>query len=127
MSESPSAFERLGGETGLRAIVDEFVDRMFDDVMIGFFFRRASRERIKEMEYQHAAEHLGGPVRYSGRPLTEAHAAHRIMGGHFARRSKILSDVLVKHGAPDDVRAQWLAHFESLRHHVTTDAGSECR
>lgn len=125
MSE-PSAFDRVGGEPGLRAIIDEFVDRMFEDLMIGFFFRRASRERIKTMEYQHAAEHLGGPVRYSGRPLAEAHAAHRIMGGHFARRSKILSDVLEEHGVPEDVRAQWLAHVESLRHEVTPDRASEC-
>ncbi len=123
---SASAFDRIG-EAELRAIIDEFVDRMFDDIMIGFFFRRASRERIKEMEYQHAAEHLGGPVRYGGRALRDAHGAHRIMGGHFARRSKILSDVLVKHGVPDDIREAWLAHVESLRAHVTSDPGSECR
>lgn len=122
-----SDFERVGGEAGLRAIIDEFVDRMFDDIMIGFMFRRASRERIKEMEYQHAAEHLGGPVRYRGRPLREAHAPHRIMGGQFARRSKILSDVLVAHGVPDDIREAWLAHVESLRGEITADRGSECR
>ncbi|MCZ7687549.1 MAG: group 1 truncated hemoglobin [Sandaracinaceae bacterium] len=122
-----SAFERIGGEPALRAIIDEFVDRMFDDVAIGFFFRRASRERIKEMEYQHAAEHLGGPVRYGGRPLREAHAPHRIMGGQFARRTKILSDVLGAHGVPADVREEWLAHVESLRDDITGDPGSECR
>ncbi|HEY8428349.1 MAG TPA: group 1 truncated hemoglobin [Sandaracinaceae bacterium] len=121
-----SAFERIG-EAKLRAIIDDFVDRMFDDIMIGFMFRRASRERIKEMEYQHAAEHLGGPVRYRGRPLREAHAPHRIMGGQFARRSKILSDVLVAHGVPDDIREAWLAHVESLRGEITADRGSECR
>ncbi len=124
---SASAFDRIGGEPALRAIIDEFVDRMFDDVMIGFFFRRASRERIKEMEYQHAAEHLGGPVRYGGRPLREAHAPHRIMGGQFARRAKILSDVLGAHGVPEDVREEWLAHVESLRDDITGDPGSQCR
>ncbi len=124
---SASAFDRIGGEPALLAIIDEFVDRMFDDVMIGFFFRRASRERIKEMEYQHAAEHLGGPVRYGGRPLREAHAPHRIMGGQFARRAKILSDVLGAHGVPEDVREEWLAHVESLRDDITGDPGSQCR
>lgn len=124
---SESAFDRIGGEPALRAIIDEFVDRMFDDVMIGFFFRRASRERIKEMELQHAAEHLGGPIRYCGRPLRDAHAPHRIMGGQFARRSKILSDVLEAHRVPEDVRRAWLAHVESLRGQITGDPGSECR
>jgi hemoglobin len=121
-----SAFERIGEEE-LRAIIHDFVGRLFSDLMIGFFFRRASRERIEEMEYQHAAEHLGGPIAYGGRPLADAHAAHRIMGGHFERRKKILSDVLVAHGVPDDVRETWLAHTESLRAEITTDPGSECR
>jgi hemoglobin len=125
MGDGASAYERIG-EPELRAIIDEFVDRVFDDVMIGFFFRRASRERIKEMEFQHAAEHLGGPIRYGGRPLREVHAAHRIFGGQFERRKKILSDVLIAHGVPDDIRTAWIAHVESLRAHITTDAGSEC-
>ncbi|MGF1469748.1 MAG: group 1 truncated hemoglobin [Sandaracinaceae bacterium] len=123
---SPSAFDRLGGEARLRPIIDAFVDRVFDDVMIGFFFRRASRERIKELEYQHAAEHLGGPVTYRGRPLDVAHRPHRIFGGQFARRMRILEQVLEEHGVPDDVREAWLAHTASLRPLITGDAGSEC-
>ncbi|MBX3269975.1 MAG: group 1 truncated hemoglobin [Sandaracinaceae bacterium] len=123
----PNDFDRIGGEPALRALIAEFVDRVFDDPMIGFMFRRTSRERLREMEYQHAAEHLGGPVVYGGRPLREAHAPHRIMGGQFARRKKILSDVLVARGVDEEVAARWLAHVEALRHLVTYDPGSECR
>lgn len=119
-------FEKIGGEAPLRAVIDEFVDRIFDDLMIGFFFARASRERIKEMEYQHAAEHLGGPVEYQGQPLEVAHAKHKIMGGHFERRKKILSDVLKARGVDDGVRERWIAHVETLRSHVTGHPGSEC-
>jgi len=115
------------GEERLRAVIDAFVDRMFDDLMIGFFFRSASRERIKEMELQHAAEHLGGPVTYGGRPLDKAHAPHRIMGGHFERRKKILDDTLREHGVSEAIRERWMAHLETLRPLITKDAGSECR
>ena len=126
-SVAPSAYERIGGEPALRAIIDDFVDRMFDDVMIGFFFRDASRERIKEMEFQHAAEHLGADIEYGGRPLRAAHAKHRIMGGQFERRKKILADTLAAHGVPPEVIDGWLAHVESLRGEITGDPGSECR
>ena len=122
-----SAYDQIGAEPALRAIIVEFVDRMFDDMMIGFHFRAADRDRIKEMEFQHAAAHLGGPVVYEGRPLRAAHAAHRIMGGQFERRKKILSDVLVKHGVSDVIREAWMASIESLRGEITGDAGSECR
>ena len=122
-----SDFERIGGEAPLRTIIDDFVERVFDDIMIGFFFRNASKERLREMEYQHAAEHLGGGVEYGGRPMRVAHGPHRIMGGHFERRKKLLSDVLTAHGVEDDVRERWIAHTESLRADITSDAGSECR
>ena len=79
-----SRFDELGGEPKLRAIVDDFVDRCFDDMMIGFLFQRADRDRIKRFEYQHAAEHLGGDIRYGGRPLDVAHGPHRIFGGKWA-------------------------------------------
>lgn len=119
-------FEKIG-EEALRAIIDEFVDRVFDDVMIGFHFRKASRERVKEMEYQHAAEHLGAHIVYGGRDLRAAHAPHRIMGGQFERRKKILSDVLEKHSVDESIRERWLSTQEALRGEITADPGSECR
>ncbi|HUF42134.1 MAG TPA: group 1 truncated hemoglobin, partial [Verrucomicrobiae bacterium] len=60
-------YDKLGGEVKLRAIIDTFIDRVFDDRMIGFFFRNADRARIKEMEYQLAANYLGAGVEYRGR------------------------------------------------------------
>jgi hemoglobin len=119
-------FEELGGEPVLRGIIDRFVDRVFDDVMIGFFFRNARRERIKEKEYEFAARHLGADIAYTGRPLEEAHRAHPIMGGQFARRLMILKETLEAAGVPEHVKQHWLRHTEALRPLVTTDASREC-
>ena len=119
-------FEDLGGEAALRPIIDRFVDRVFDDVMIGFFFRAARRERIKQKEYEFAAQHLGAGIAYTGRPLDEAHRAHPIMGGQFARRLMILKETLEAANVPEHVRKHWLAHTESLRPLITADVGREC-
>lgn len=121
-----SSFEQLGGEPKLKAIVDDFVDRCFDDTMIGFLFQRADRDRIKRFEYQHAAEHLGGPVRYGGRPLDEAHGPHRIFGGQFARRRQILIETLRDHGVADEVVDAWISHQDTLRSLITKDQDSNC-
>jgi truncated hemoglobin YjbI len=67
-------FEQLGSEQELRTIIDTFIDRVFDDRMIGFFFRNADRQRIKDMEYQLTAHFLGAGVEYQGRPLDQVHA-----------------------------------------------------
>jgi hemoglobin len=119
-------FEELGGEAKLRQIIDVFIDRVFEDRMIGFFFRNADRKRIKELEYQLTAQVLGARVEYHGRPLDEAHAKHPIMGGQFARRLQILKETLEEFHAPQAVRDAWIEHNESLRSLITPNSGSDC-
>jgi len=119
-------FEQMGGEAALRKVISRFVDRMFSDVMIGFMFRRANRARIEAMEYQFAARHLGAPVQYSGKPLSEAHAPHAINGGQFNRRSKLLADTLEEMNVPSHVRAHWMRNTEALRNQVLSKSGTEC-
>ena len=121
-----SLFEQLGGAAKLREIIDVFIDRVFDDRMIGFFFRNVDRRKIKELEYQLTAEFLGGPVEYRGRPLDQAHGKHPIMGGQFARRMKILNDTLEEFRVPEAVRTAWIDHNEKLRSLITSNAGSDC-
>ena len=121
-----SLFEKLGGEARLRAIIDTFIDRVFADRMIGFFFRNADRARIKKFEYQLAAAFLGADVQYQGRPLGRVHANHPIMGGHFARRRQILIETLEFYRVPDEIRDAWLRHTDSLRPEITPEVGSGC-
>jgi hemoglobin len=119
-------FEQLGGENKLREIVDAFINRVFADRMIGFFFRAADKTRIKEMEYQLAANFLGAKVAYQGQPLDKIHAKHPIMGGHFARRRQILKETLELHRVPEVIKNAWLAHTDALRPLITAQAGSDC-
>ena len=121
-----SLFEKLGGESRLRTIVNAFIDRVFEDRMIGFFFRNADRARIKEMEYQLAASFLGADIKYTGRPLGKAHVNHPIMGGHFARRRQILKETLEVYQVAEEIKAAWLHHTDSLRPLITPEAGSGC-
>ena len=119
-------YQKIGGEDKLRLIIDTFIDRVFDDRMIGFFFQNADKARIKEMEFQFTAKFLGAEIDYKGRPLDEVHAKHPIMGGQFMRRLQILRETLEFYKVPDEVREAWLSHTEGLRPLITQDAGSDC-
>ncbi|HSE88714.1 MAG TPA: group 1 truncated hemoglobin [Candidatus Binatia bacterium] len=119
-------FAQLGGEQELRTIIDTFIDRVFDDRMIGFFFRNSDRQRIKDMEYQLTAHFLGAEVEYQGRPLDQVHAKHPIMGGHFARRQQILKETLDLYQVPEPIKQAWLAHTDALRPLITPQKDSEC-
>jgi hemoglobin len=121
-----TAFDQIGGEA-LRRVIEDFYDRVFRDVMIGFLFVGKDRARLVEKEWELAARMLGATeVRYTGRPIREAHAQVPILGGHFDRRTQILRETLDDHGVAPEVRDTWLEHTAALRAQVTADAGSEC-
>jgi len=126
MTERQSLFEKMGGEETVRQIIDTFVDRVFEDRMIGFFFRDANRARIKQMEYQLIAKFLGADVQYHGKPLQLAHGKHPIMGGHFARRRQILKDTLEFYKVTGPIIGVWLEHTDRLRPLITAQSGSGC-
>lgn len=119
-----SDYERIGGEAGLRRVVTAFVDRFYDDFIIGFLFQGKDRERIVRHEVELAAAHLGGPQRYAGRPLPEAHAPLRINAGQFRRRLAIVAHVLREEGVPEDVVTRWVEHERTLEQVITT--GNDC-
>ena len=119
-------FERIG-EARLRAVIVDFYDRIFRDVMIGFLFEGKDRARLIEKEYELTARLLGADVAYTGKPMREAHARSPILGGHFERRLELLRQTLADHAIDPDVVAAWLEHTEALRAQITTDRGSECK
>jgi len=116
----------LGGEAVLREVITDFIGRVTGDVMIGFHFRGVDRSRLIELEFEFARRHLGGQGIYTGRPLHKAHGPHRILGGQFNRRLRILDQTLQDHGVPEEVRRAWLEHNEALREQITQDGKAEC-
>lgn len=121
-----SLFEQLGGEPVLRQIIDRFIDRVMGDTMIGFFFAKVNRDRLKRLEYEFAAQHLGANIEYSGRPIHEAHRKHPIMGGQFRRRLTILQQTLEEFSVPSAVIDHWVAHTLALEPSVTHDSEGRC-
>src|SRR4051812_40430030 len=124
--QDEALFDRLGGEAVLRAIIDRFVDRLFDDLMIGYLFRAADRDRVKAKEYEFAARHLGAEVAYTGRAIDQAHRAHRITGGQFMRRLQILKETLAAFQVPPEVSEHWVRHTLSLQSEITEGALDQC-
>ena len=113
--EPGSDLERLG-EARVRRLVHTFMERVFADPMIGFFFQGKSLPRLRELEARFALAHLGGGDDvYTGRPLDHAHAALRIFDAHFDRRTTLLRETLIEDGVDTDIVQRWLAHTEAQR------------
>lgn len=128
MSERGEELFRKIGEAKLRAVVSDFYDRVFRDVMIGFMFAGKDKRHLIDREYELAARFLGAPgVAYTGRPMRTAHAGHTIFGGHFERRLQILRETMRDHDVDPEVQRVWVEHTNALRAQITRDQGSECK
>jgi hemoglobin len=124
--KSSALFDRIGGDA-LRAVLVDFYDRVFDDVMIGFMFAGKDKTRLVDKEWELAAALLGAPgVTYTGLPMRAAHGQHAIFGGQFERRMQILRETLRDHHVDADVQRAWIDHALALRAQITRDKGSEC-
>jgi hemoglobin len=101
-------------------------DRLFVDPIVGFLFDGKDKARIVEQQVGLTCRFLGGPQRYDGKPLPEAHAALPLLPGHFDRRHHLLAGVLEERGVPEEARRAWLRIDESLRSSVLA-AGQDAR
>jgi truncated hemoglobin YjbI len=119
-------YDEMGGEPALRAVLRTLYDQLFDDVMIGFLFAGKDKEQLIEHQLWFTARFLGGPSRYRGRSLPDAHAALPMLPGHFERRHHLLRQVLARHDVPARVAEEWLRVDASLKTAVLR-SGEEAR
>ena len=126
IERGPELFAKIG-EQKLREVITDFYSRVFGDVMIGFMFETKNRQHLIDREFEFTASMLGGPIKYTGRPMRTAHAQTPIFGGHFERRLQILRETMRDHAVDPAVQQVWIDHTLALRDQITADKGSECK
>jgi truncated hemoglobin YjbI len=121
-----TAFDDIGGEGPVRGVLQELYDRLFEDPIVGFLFEGKDKARIVEQQVAFTSAFLGGPNRYTGKAMPEAHAQLPLLPGHFDRRHHVLKQVLEAHAVPEAARATWLRIDAGLRSSVLA-TGEEAR
>lgn len=119
VSATPPAtlYDRIGGDA-LRRVIADFYDRVYADVMIGFMFQPFDKQRLIDKEWELTARFLGADQRYTGTPIRQAHARHRIFDGQFDRRLQLLRNTLRDHQVAPEISAAWIDHQLALRDQV---------
>ena len=78
-----SLYERLGGIDAITAVVHHFRDRVAGDARINQKFGRTDLGRLTKMLIDQVCEATGGPCKYTGRSMKEAHAGMNVTTGEF--------------------------------------------
>jgi len=78
-----SLYERLGGIKAITGVVENFRDRVAGDNRINQKFAKTDLGRLREMLIDQVCEAAGGPCRYTGRSMKDAHAGMKVTSGEF--------------------------------------------
>jgi hemoglobin len=78
-----SLYERLGGINAITAVVENFRDRVAGDDRINQKFAKTDLGRLRKMLIDQVCEAAGGPCRYTGRSMKDAHTGMKVTGGEF--------------------------------------------
>lgn len=105
MEPTPTLYQRLGGEAGVKKLLVAFYGKVLADPVLKPFFIEASMDKLLRMQEEFFAAALDGPHRSTGRQLKEVHAGLGITAKHFHGFLQHLLETLHEAGAqPDDIR-----------------------
>jgi hemoglobin len=79
----PSLYDRIGGESKLKATVNEFVVIMESDDRINFTFANVDLDKFKRLLFEQICELAQGPCKYSGRDMQTSHVKLNITNAEF--------------------------------------------
>jgi len=92
--QTQTLFEQIGGEAGVRKLVDEFYHRVMMDPELHLFFAHTPMDRLARMQYEFFAAALDGPLAYAGKSLSFAHFGRGVTKEHFGRFIEKLLETL---------------------------------
>ena len=87
-------YKRLGEQEGIRAVVDDFYDRLLADDELGPFFETADMEKLRRTQTDFLCEAAGGPETYDAEPVREAHLHIPFTPAHIQRAVELLYESL---------------------------------
>jgi hemoglobin len=127
LESSKALYFRLGGVDGIRAVVDEMVGRMAADGRIEQFFVRIDFRRFKQQLVVQICELSGGPCRYRGRSMTQAHRGLRIRPAHFEAMIEDTRDALKAAQVGERERHELLSVLRGLKPEIVENPTEESR
>lgn len=119
--DSSSLYERLGGVYSIATVVDDFIDRIMADPRLNANPRvneahhRVAPAGFKYLVTEMVCEACGGPQRYTGRSMKDAHQHLMITAAEWEAFVDDFQQSLNKFNAPLSEQAELKAIVDSTR------------
>jgi len=120
LTQTPTLYETLGAETGIRTAVDQFYDRVVADPRLAGYFVGVDMVGLRRHQVGMLSAATGGPKDYTGAEMAVAHAGRDIDNDAFDRVVGHLRDTLVSLGVQEQTITTVLGALSPLRSDIVT-------
>ena len=110
-----SLYDRLGGKPAIQAVVDDFVGNVAGDARINKRFASANIPRLKSMLVDQICEASGGPCKYTGASMADAHRGMNINDAEFSALVEDLVKSLDKFKVPAQEKTELLTALGGMK------------
>lgn len=115
-----SLYDRLGGQSAIVAVVDDFVGNVAADARINGQFARTDIPRLKRLLVEQICAGTGGPCTYTGRDMKAAHAYLGVTGADFNALVEDLVKTLDKFKVPEKEKTELLGALGGMKGDIVT-------
>jgi len=113
--EKKSLYDRLGGKPAITAVVDDFIGNVAGDTRINQRFATANIPQLKIMLVNQICEASGGPCKYTGASMRDAHRGMKITDAEFNALVEDLVKSLDKFKVPAQEKGELLTALGSMK------------
>ena len=110
-----SLYERLGGKPAITAVVDDFIGNVAADTRINQRFGGANIPRLKTRLVDQICEASGGPCKYTGQNMRDAHTGMKITDAEFTALVEDLVKSLDKFKVPAKEKNELLGALGGMK------------
>ena len=123
-AQTPTAaaplYTALGEKAGIRAVMDDLVQRLATDTRTADMFKDTNRNALASQLTNQACQLAGGPCVYKGPDMKEAHENQKITKAHFNALVEMAQQAMAAKGVPFAAQNQLLALLAPMHRDVIT-------
>ena len=115
MTKEKSLYERLGKKKAITAVVKDFLGFVGADTRINKFFAKTDLKKLEKNLIDQICEATGGPCKYKGKSMKEAHRGMGVSSADFGALVEDLIKSLDKHKVPEKEKGELLGALGGMK------------
>ena len=115
-----AVFQQMGGKPGIQKIVADFLPLLLADPRISETFKDADMERLGTLLAEQFCQLTGGPCKYSGKAMQEAHRDMQLNNAQFNALAEDLQFAMEKNGIANSAQNKLIAKLAPMQRAIVT-------